>query len=91
MRRMFASLLVCASVIGGLILAPDASALPGTINTDMTHSVARITLNGKMDCTGTVVSDRWVLTAYHCVKGVDWTKFTITLWKSGMKDRKSVV
>jgi hypothetical protein len=49
--------------------------------------VARITYKGKAACSGSVIGDGWVLTAYHCRfagdKELDYTKFRVQVWKNG--------
>jgi hypothetical protein len=79
----------------------EAQAIEGGASaSDMAASVVRITYNGKLSerngikfwerktiqwCSGTVVGDGWVLTAYHCLTdaGGDWGGFRVEIWRNG--------
>jgi len=66
--RRFALGAAVAAVVGLLsAIPPSAQAIDGGAPaTDMAPSVARILVWGAHGCTGSVVGDGWVLTAYHC-------------------------
>jgi hypothetical protein len=96
------SLLALAAVIVGGIQLVGAMSNSDGGDTEMTKSVARIVWYGRIDgketgylCTGSVVGDDWVLTAYHCLyptdmarPRLDWQGYTVQLWKAGVKDIK---
>lgn len=75
---------------------PGARAMSGsTTDTAMTASVARITYDGSMICTGTVVASGWIVTAYHCLfnegpngqvtrQERDKSKLKVSLWTKGV-------
>ena len=70
----------------GLWGADTAAAIQGGSSaSDMAPSVARITYQGKLDCTGSVAGNGWILTAYHCLTDIngDWGAMRVELWRAG--------
>ena len=79
-----------ASTVGASALAlfpvDGVQAIQGGASaTDMAPSVVRLTYKGAELCTGTVVGDGWVLSAYHCLTATnnDWGNIGVEVWRSG--------
>ena len=82
---LVASLLILATTASG---GERAGAIEGGNNaSDMAASVVRITYDGKFACTGSVVGDRWILTAYHCITDApppfNWALLRVQVWRNG--------
>lgn len=85
--RLMVVLMVGALLAAGQLATPTRSDAiqGGSSASDMAPSVARITYDGEMDCTGSVVGDRWILTAYHCLTLPQFNPalLRVQIWRNG--------
>lgn len=85
--RVVAQLLPCLVLLLSTLIAPRAEAITGgSTASDLAPSVARLTdTKGKQLCTGSVVGDGWILTAYHCYTAVNSNaaNIAVQIWRNG--------
>jgi hypothetical protein len=80
---------VVLGILAGSFLVSDPGPVGaiqgGNYASDMAPSVARVNYNGIEACTGSVVGDRWILTAYHCLTsaGGNWHGLSVKIWQDG--------